>query len=913
MRPWQSILLVLACLVGTAAAAPATKPGEAIVAGEPEPQSFDIFAGNADASTANRGMIGGGGYYHATVTVAPRFEVPGDGTVKIILDGERVTAKTIQRQDPGGLALLTWSFDLMDMDSPARLVKRVTANFDGASVTSDAVGAQTYVFKVPAGSARLESFEVDWAWLKNEKSLRFEGDTAAPGGSMIWALGLAALALAAFLFYRFGKPPAAAKPVKKGEEEDEEKEKETYEVDAHSRAACRFAGPGQSAIALHYDDEKGLTVHGRFDSLGSDRWTGGQIAIDTQAGTASLDFLALHIDRRISTDPNLPGPTRVGAEAYLNALLMQNVAVTVGDLPGQDANRARAPIILTIASHDPHAGQTLEMRGMFGKDGTLEVSFNASVPAIPAGPGQAPHMIPVRHVAEVLSDTPTRLIIRIPPGIQGKFEILVKRGTLTSEPRKFKVFPPGEMPSFADATAEQLVDTVIASVLTGETFQELIRLGHVITRKQGRFRYLLGSKTEEIERGGARVRSRWLVMLDGELKNKLKQATFTVSVALVDSGESDALLDGDDSIARRFVPLLQVDIDKEGGDKLYHAQLIPGREGLASALGIQWNQDDKTVTLTQLLGFDLPESGIKLYFDSEAKQVGLDIGEEGRGLSLRAGKGGVVLANSESETRTVDGYEQQFTTTQSVEDGKIRLSHRASFALTPGQSLDQANGNRLDFELQYSDREDDRPIADLDAKIEFSMDSVVRSSLAAKVNENRLTEFDSSLALSRDRDHIGANFKYVRPADPASRALDRESYSLGLAAETRVFKGDLGLALRGVGTVERERGSVRALELTAALELEIRKSLKATFGIEGSYRRQFGSDAGESYRLTAYGEKEILKTDLRLGLTYSRDANRDALSLVLGIDPSSTAERIFKLLKQEKTTELRIFDGARPR
>ena len=912
MRPWQSILLALACLACTAAAMPRPPSADAITVGNPEPQSFDVFAGNADASTANRGMIGGGGYYHATVTIAPRYEVPGDGTVKIILDGERVTAKTIQRQDPGGLALLTWSFDLMDMDSPARLVKRVTARFDGASVTSDTAGAQTYVFKIPAGSTRLEGFVVDWAWLKNEQSLQFKGDAPVGGGWRNWALALAALALAAFLFYRFRKPPAAAKPANKGEE-DEEEERETYEVDAHSQSTFRFAGPGQSDIALNYDDGQGLIVHGRFDSQGSNRWTGGQIAIDTQAETANLEFFALHLDRTTSTDPNLPGPTIAAAEAYFKAMLVQNVAVAAGDLPGQDSNRARAPIILSIVSRDPHAGRTLEMRGIFGKDGAIEVSFNVAVPGVPAAPGQAPPTIPVRHVAEILSDTPTRLIVRIPPGIQGKFDILVKRGTLTSEPRKFKVYRPGEMPSFADTTAEQLVDTVIASTLTGEAFQELIRLGHVITRKEGRFRYLLGSKTEEVDRAGARVRSRWLVMLDGELKNKLKQATFTIGVALVGSGESDTLLDGDDSIAQRFVRLLQVDIDKEGGDKVYNAQLFPGNEDLASALGIQWNQDDKTITLTQLLRFDLPESGIKLYFDTAAKQVGLDIGEDGRGLSLRAGEGGVMLANSETETRTVDGYEQQFKTTQAVEDGKITLTHRASFALSSGQSLDQAAGNRLDFELQYADHNDDRPIADLAAKIEMSMGSVVRSSMAAKVNENRLSEFDSALALSRGRDSVGANFKFVRPVDPASRALDKEIYSLGLAAETRVFDGDLGLAVRGVGTVERERGSVRALELTAGLELEVRKSVKANFGIEGSYRRQFGSDGGESYRLTAYGEKEILKTDLRLGLTYSRDADRDALSLVLGIDPSSTAERIFKLLKQEKTTELRIFEGERPR
>jgi len=141
-----------------------------LIFGEPSPQSFEVYAGDANESTKGGGIVGGGGYYYAVVTIAPRYELPGDGTARITLDSAHVTRKEIQRQDPHGLALVSWSIDLMDMSAPAGRVTQVKANFDSGSATSDAHGAGTYVFQIPQGASKLNTFEVQWEWGRKQQA-----------------------------------------------------------------------------------------------------------------------------------------------------------------------------------------------------------------------------------------------------------------------------------------------------------------------------------------------------------------------------------------------------------------------------------------------------------------------------------------------------------------------------------------------------------------------------------------------------------------------------------------------------------------------------------------------------------------------------------------------------------------------
>lgn len=141
--------------------------------GEPSPQSFDATMGDPGDPTRNRGMVGGGGFYDARVTVAPRYEAPGDGKLYVALDGKRVTKEVVAQNDPGGLAYLGWAFALMDMDSPADRVTHVTANFDTGAAVSPLPSSNPLVFPIPAGARNLQSIVVDWQWRDNHETLTF--------------------------------------------------------------------------------------------------------------------------------------------------------------------------------------------------------------------------------------------------------------------------------------------------------------------------------------------------------------------------------------------------------------------------------------------------------------------------------------------------------------------------------------------------------------------------------------------------------------------------------------------------------------------------------------------------------------------------------------------------------------------
>jgi hypothetical protein len=103
----------------------------------------------------------------AAITMAPHLDFFEEGKVKITLD---VTKRVLEQHDPGGLALLNWSFTLMDIDDPASRVTEVKAVFDTGAVTTQGT---TLEVKIPRGAGRLTALEVGWAWAGNERKLVF--------------------------------------------------------------------------------------------------------------------------------------------------------------------------------------------------------------------------------------------------------------------------------------------------------------------------------------------------------------------------------------------------------------------------------------------------------------------------------------------------------------------------------------------------------------------------------------------------------------------------------------------------------------------------------------------------------------------------------------------------------------------
>ena len=126
-------------------------------------QSFPISIGNPPDPDQSYGIIGGGGYYLADITIVPQYEAPGDGSILVKLGRDQVTNTVRARRDPRGLALISWSISLSALDDPSSLFKEARVRFDTATVIADPVGSGIFKAYVPPGGTRFLGVEADWS------------------------------------------------------------------------------------------------------------------------------------------------------------------------------------------------------------------------------------------------------------------------------------------------------------------------------------------------------------------------------------------------------------------------------------------------------------------------------------------------------------------------------------------------------------------------------------------------------------------------------------------------------------------------------------------------------------------------------------------------------------------------------
>ncbi len=139
---------------------------------EPGTQEFEVILGRPPQPGVTYGIVGGGGYYRGIVTVAISYQLPGDGTIRLRADGGRSKVNTLQRQDPGGLAILTWSFALADLTAGC-CVSGGRAVFDNAVAAFEKTEDGSFIAYVPRGQSRLDHIEVLWNWESISRTFRF--------------------------------------------------------------------------------------------------------------------------------------------------------------------------------------------------------------------------------------------------------------------------------------------------------------------------------------------------------------------------------------------------------------------------------------------------------------------------------------------------------------------------------------------------------------------------------------------------------------------------------------------------------------------------------------------------------------------------------------------------------------------
>ncbi len=139
---------------------------------EPGPQEFEVTLGRPPQLGGTHGAIGGGGYYRGVVTVAIIYELPGDGTIRLRADRGRSKVNTLQQQNPGGLASLTWGFALSNLVAGC-CVSGGRAVFDHGMAAFEKAEDGSLTAYVPRGQSRLDHIEVLWKWVSNSRTLRF--------------------------------------------------------------------------------------------------------------------------------------------------------------------------------------------------------------------------------------------------------------------------------------------------------------------------------------------------------------------------------------------------------------------------------------------------------------------------------------------------------------------------------------------------------------------------------------------------------------------------------------------------------------------------------------------------------------------------------------------------------------------
>jgi hypothetical protein len=597
---------------------------------------------------------------------------------------------------------------------------------------------------------------------------------------------------------------------------------------------------------------------------------------DTRSKVVEQDFVHTFRQQRLTVDPQLRAPTEELVKAWLASFIVS----PTGDPPRPPAagpNLARAPQILWLHTEQPYPGGTLYIVGNFDEPESAEVTFE------PVGPPMA------RHPAEILARGKTFLRVRI-PAVEDEWAVVVRCAGRASDRHEIDIGKREDEQELRGANINGLVTGLLSDLLRHEVVADISRFGHVFSRKQGRFRYLIGSRSGEVMVGNERRRLRWLVLLDGEFKNGYKDATFTISLALVGSGQSDAVLDFNEGGILEWVPVLRINLlTDEQGKKKYTTTIV--HPDLANVLGVTWNQDDRSVILDKVLGFDLAEEGIHVWYDTRAKQAGVRLGTPESSLELRAGEEGSTLVQTQREVHVIDGRRHEFTRTHHTDDKG--LNTELGWQIPLGDQDSAGNPEQtLRMTLRMPEREAERgESSDLSGRIDlFRAGRAVAIDFSTRDRELSRARFD--LNLSGEKDSLNIYGGFERPASGGER------WSTGLRAKTEVLRGDVELESGFSAVVDRKRGNTEQLELRADVKVEIEKLLNLALSVEGAYKRTMGRAGGERFEVSATGQIEVLKVELAVtGRAYWEGSQRGA-EVELGLDLMGLGKQALKLADQ---------------
>jgi len=694
------------------------------------------------------------------------------------------------------------------------------------------------------------------------------------------------------------------------------REKAIFKSTASGNFNAELSDSSSYSLQLSSDYDEGFATSGVFNIGQTSGGMGDglnliRFQVDSKRNVASYDFVTSKHTNKIPVNPKIPVPNIKSVETYFKTFtqaeqmqlvkwLGDAVLPTISAMPGgspvvppanANANQGQKPFIIWVNSYDNKPGGSLEIHGRFNEDHPLSVTIDGKE-------------------ADVIERSASILLVKIPESARpGKRKTIVKitvdDEVLESEDKKFKILKVGEKLNAVTEFYQETVGDIIAKALRSPYLDWIIGTGHQFNQKRGRFRHSITSKEADID-GTGRGLYRWLIFIDGEFRNKYKDATFELKVSLVPKNGVKAFFNNMNALGIKSQSVAKVIIKTVNGEKVIDVKIL--NDKLSSALGISYNSDKKLVTLTEIFGFSLSDRNLKLNYNDDTKEISVSAENE---VSKFEVKGSLDKDNDEA----LGVYFDQKHTTEYAE-----LSHEMTYGLRPiagdigmkltGVIKDKDGGDSAKTYLTWELGLDDRarrpgtPIPNATFK------------LAGHVFDDKnalgVVEFSGDI-LDSKLDKLQAQYTALNvPTLKRAQFGFRQSRLREMNGTSWTVFGNIkgevdsdvefefGLSSELEGRFDSKRHLTNLIvKGDATLGFDVSK-VKLEFGVGGQLHNIKRPEREKRYRVSGFGQAELWKIGVRVEGGYGNlHSDKESADLKLGIDLGGLWGSSAKFLKQE--------------
>lgn len=654
-------------------------------------------------------------------------------------------------------------------------------------------------------------------------------------------------------------------------------------------------------IVLDSQYGKGFQAIGR---LGENSSHITEFKIDSKNGIAEMNFLVYGISTHIPVNDRIPPPTETTIKAYMQMLTPDDIlafysdnilesitAMPDGPLPFQ-ASSDEIPLLLWVSSYEPNPGGVINLSGRFKNNWDLTVKINdVEVPIADSTDNFITAQIPAEQ-------EPGKVKVKIIRTLNGE--------ELTSDQKDFEILPPGESPSSLITFFEEKVGSMIKAIFSSPYLDYIYGTWHKFSNNGGPFRHCVLSLECDQEAGMPPMQ--WLVIIDGELRRRYKDATLTLKLALVPKNGVNAFLQNMNARARLIKEIAVVDFRQENGDCIVDIRIL--NDEIGSAFGLSVNQDKRIYTLENFFGLSLEEIGLKLSYDQGNNDIIIASENTSGKFEIKSDldNGDILLKHSQHYVYEAEGWRHSYTLSCDKINSDIGSSIKGGL-----RKVDANNDEDLiSYEILMDNRarEPGEPIPN--AIIKLTGNIFVDNELAlapdrkagelkfsAEMKDYKLSSLDAAYnTINVGRINNGTlGFRY-RPLDDTNE----HSWNVYTKIEGQLNEVDVQFAasaeLEGIFTSGKRLSS---LTFTGEAKMGFNISdLEIGLGVSGKLQRIRMPERNTRYRIAGIGEigfKKI-KVIIEGGYgTFSSDRPQGDLSLNLTL--GGIFEVILKLFQQD--------------